>query len=147
MEDTLLTIIYFHNNTEHTTTKHKPVDLRDTNNMDLINEVNENMKKTITYAIKYKNLYLLEANDLLLVYSNIKLKIEFEREEIIKKNKKEKGNFQIPAIFIKYTKSSKLEIKICKNYKNILKVDTYYIIESDLVREVVDKGFNFYLKH
>ena len=119
MEDTLLTIIYFHNNTEHTTTKHKPVDLRDTNNMDLINEVNENMKKTITYAIKYKNLYLLEANDLLLVYSNIKLKIEFEREEIIKKNKKEKGNFQIPAIFIKYTKSSKLEIKICKNYKNI----------------------------
>ena len=75
------------------------------------------------------------------------MKIEFEREEIIKKNKKEKRNFQIPAIFIKYTKSSKLEIKICKNYKNILKVDTYYIIESDLVREVVDKGFNFYLKH
>ena len=53
MEDTLLTIINFHNNKEHTTTKHKPVDLGDTNNMDLINEANENMKKTITYAIKY----------------------------------------------------------------------------------------------
>ena len=65
MEDTLLTLINFHNNTEQTTTKYKPVDLRDKNNMDLINEINENMKKTITYAIKYKNLYLLEANDLL----------------------------------------------------------------------------------
>ena len=50
------------------------------------------------------------------------MKSEFEREEIIKKNKKEKGSFQIPALFIKYTKSSKLEIKICKNYKNILKL-------------------------
>ena len=60
LEDSLLTIIDFHNNTEHTTTKHKPIDIRDTSNISLINEVNENMKKTVNYAIKYKNLYLLE---------------------------------------------------------------------------------------
>ena len=84
----------YDNNTEHTPTKHKPVDLRDTPNMALINEVNENMKKTITAAIKYKNLYLLEAKNLLLVNSNIKLKFEFEREEIIKKIKKKKETLE-----------------------------------------------------
>ena len=147
LEDTLLTIINFHNNTEHTTTKHKPIYLRDTSNRDLINEVNNNMKNTIKYAIKYKNLYLLDANDLLLVNSNIKLKFDFKYEEIVKKNKKEIGAFIIPAIFIKYTKSLKLEIKICKKFKNILESYTYYIIESALVREVGEKGFNYYLNN
>ena len=147
MQDKLLTIINFNNNTEHTTTKHKPVDLRDTFNIQLINEVNQNMKNTLKYAIKYKNLYLLDANDLLLVNSNIKIKFNFKYEEIVIKNKKEKGAFKIPAIFIKYTKSLKLEIKVCKKFKNILEAETYYIIESDLVRKVVEKGFNYYLKN
>ena len=77
------------------------------------------MKNTLNYAIKYKNLYLLEANDLLLLNSIIKLKFDFKQEEIRKKNKKEKGTFKMPSIFVKYTKSLKLEIKVCKKYKNI----------------------------
>ena len=107
MEDTLLTILNFHNNTVHTSTKHKPIDLRDSTNIELINEVNGNMKKVISKSIKYKELYLLDPNDLLLINTNIKLNLDLKIVETIKKNKKETGSFRFPAIFLKYTKNNK----------------------------------------
>jgi hypothetical protein len=56
---------------------------------------------------------LLEEGDLLLKYKNITLK----GNEIIKLKNKIKGDYNIPAKFVKYTKNNKLKILISKNYK------------------------------
>lgn len=79
------------------------------------------MANTINNAIKYKNLYLLEQDDKLLISDNIKLKKEEEYLQIIRKNSKEYGSFIIPVTFVNYTKDKKLKIKVCKKYKKILK--------------------------
>ena len=71
LEDTLLTIINYHNNIEHSSTKFKPIDIKDTSDPDLIKKVNENISKALNYAIKCKNLYLLDKGEFLLVNSNI----------------------------------------------------------------------------
>ena len=75
------------------------------------------MANTINNAIKYKNLYLLEKDDELLISENIKLKEEKEYCQIIRKNKKEYGSFIIPATFVNYTKDKKIKIKVSKKYK------------------------------
>jgi len=73
--------------------------------------------------MKYKDLYLLEEGDLLLLNDNIKLKTTHNNNEVIKKNRKDYGNFAIPAKFISYTINNKSKIKICKKFKNILKLN------------------------
>ena len=141
-----MNVINFHNNNEHSSTKYKPIDLRDTHDKELIENVNKNMANTINNAIKYKNLYLLEQDDKLLISDNIKFKKEEEYLQIIRKNSKEYGSFIIPATFVNYTKDRKSKIKVCKKYKKILQKGLYYAIESELIRQVSEKGFNFYLK-
>ena len=59
------------------------------------------MKDVLNQAIKYKNLYLLNSNDYLLISNNIKTKFNLKFEEIIKNNKKEFGTFKI-IIFYKF---------------------------------------------
>ena len=63
----------------------------------------------------------------------------------MKYNKKFNGEFTIPAKFIMYNKDNLLRIKICKNYKNILKLNNEYLIEDYLVREVTSYGFNYFI--
>ena len=88
-------------------TNYKPIYLRDTRDKELIENVNQNMANTINKAIKYKNLYLLEQDDKLLISDDIKSKEEKEYCQIIRKNKKEYGSFIIPATFVNYTKDKK----------------------------------------
>ena len=84
LEDTLLNAINFHNNIKHSITGFKTVDLKEVENINLINQVNENIKKNISRVIKYKDLYLLEVGDLLLLNDNIKIKNSKNKKEIIK---------------------------------------------------------------
>ena len=82
------------------------------------------MANTINNAIKYKNLYLLEQDDKLLISDNIKLKKEEEYLQIIRKNSKEYGSFIIPVTFVNYTKDRKLKIKrFVKNIRKYCKKD------------------------
>ena len=146
LEDTLLTIINYHNNTEHYSTKYKPADIKDTRDPDLIKKVNENISKALNYAIKYKNLYLLEKGEYLLVNNNITTKKNKNNNiyEIFKKNKKLSGEYVIPALFISYTENYRLKINITKDYKNIVKKDRFYLIDSDMCRIVSEKGYNYF---
>jgi hypothetical protein len=83
---------------------------------------------------------LLEEGDLLLIYKNITLK----GNEIIKLKNKIKGDYNIPAKFVKYTKNNKLKILISKNYKNILSANKLYTIEYILCREVTEEDYNYF---
>jgi hypothetical protein len=83
---------------------------------------------------------LLEEGDLLLIYKNITLK----GNEIIKLKNKIKGDYNIPAKFVKYTKNNKLKILISKNYKNILSAYKLYTIEYILCREVTEEDYNYF---
>ena len=73
-------------------TNYKPVDLKDISDPDIIN----------------------------LVKSNMEIKINKKIMQIIKSNKKAKGDFTIPAIFVEFNKNNKLKIKIAINYKKLL---------------------------
>lgn len=135
LNEVLLNAINNHNNIVYSTTNYKPIDLK--NDLDIINLVKSNIENKITKSITQKQLNLIEEVDYLLVFNNI----SFKKDEIIKCNKKRKGEFTTPTRFIKYTKNNKLKIEIVINYKK----DDVYIIESNLCREVNEAGFNYYL--
>lgn len=84
LEEALLVAINEHNNKIHSTTLYRPKDVRDTTDLIIINKIKENMKKKIVKSLKSKNLYLLEKNDLILIYDNILLD---------EKSKKRKSKF------------------------------------------------------
>ena len=88
LEDVLLTIVNYHNNIEHSSTHFRPIDIKDTTDPKIIEIVNNNFSKTINYAIKYKNLYLLEKDEYLLINNNIKLNYKDNNIKEIVKNKK-----------------------------------------------------------
>jgi hypothetical protein len=52
IDDAILSAINYHNNSVHTTTKFKPVYLRDITDLKIINEVKANITKSILTAIK-----------------------------------------------------------------------------------------------
>ena len=113
LDDAILSAVNFHNNTVHSSTKYKPIFLRDITDINLINKVNENISQCITTALKYKNNYLLDKDDYILINDNIKILVK-DNKKYIKKNKiNMTGEFNIPAIFKKYTNNNDLEI-ICK---------------------------------
>ena len=102
-----MAIINHHNNTIHSSTKFKHIDLLNATDENIIKAVNENIEKNINYPIKYKDQYILENNDYLLVNNNISIKkFDDEYYTIITKNKKCNGDFTIPARFISYTKGT-----------------------------------------
>ena len=57
MDDILLKSINNHNNNMHISTNYKPIEIRDVDNIDIINIVNKNIEKNILHAIKYKNIF------------------------------------------------------------------------------------------
>ena len=85
LEDAVLSAVNYHNNTIHSTTKYKPFDLRDTSDLNIINKVNENIKKCIIAALKYKDTYLLDKNDYILINNNIKVITKTNKNYIKKK--------------------------------------------------------------
>ena len=148
LKDVLLTIVNYHNNIEHSSTHFRPIDIKDRTDPKIIEIVNNNISKTINYAIKYKNLYLLEKDEYLLIINNIKLNNNKDNniKEIVKNKKNISGEYIIPAQFVKYSDNYKLNnIKVSKNFKKILKNDSLYLIESDLCRIVSKKGYNYFM--
>ena len=119
LDDAILSAVNFHNNTVHSSTKYKPIFLRDTIDINLINKVNENISQCIKTAIKYKYNYLLDKDDYILVNNNIKVLIK-NNKKYIKKKFNIIGEFNIPAIFKKYTINNDLEIMCKKNMKIFL---------------------------
>jgi hypothetical protein len=87
----------------------------------------------------------LEPGAFILVTNNIKVINKNHIKEIILANKKKKLQFNILAIFIQYTDAYKLHIKVSKSYKNILINNGEYLIESPLIKEVIELGYNYYL--
>ena len=117
------------------------MDLKDISDPDIINLVKSIMEIKINKKIMQKNLNLIHEGEYLLIFNNISLK----NDEIIKSNKKAKGDFTIPAIFVEFNKNNKLKIKIAINYKKLLIKDQIYIIESNLCREINESGFKYFL--
>ena len=66
LENILIEAIFTHNNKIHSSTKYKPIDLKDIVDENIINNVLGNIKNKIDKAIKLKDLNLLEKNDYLL---------------------------------------------------------------------------------
>ena len=143
LEIAILDVLDFHNNTPHSSTKYTPMELKDTIDENLIEQVKANIKNTVGKKIMKNNENLLAKGDKLLIYNNIELNNKYQ---IIKKIIKKKGSFKIPAIFQNYTKNNLLNITVSKNYLNILEENENYIIKNDLVSLVGDDGFNYYLE-
>ena len=68
----------------------------------------------------------------------------YSKNNIIKRKKK--GNYSIPAVFHNYTKNNLLNVKISKNYSNILKVNKFYVIKNELVRLSDEDVYNYFLE-
>lgn len=144
IESSIVDAIEYHNYSKHSSTNFTPYELKDTDNVDLIQIVNENIKKNVGKKIVKNNELLLEMNDKLLIYNNIYLN-EKTNEIKILKNKK-LGKYCIPAIFNGYNNQNKLIIEVKKDFKNELKSNEIYTVEYNLVRLVCEEGFNYYLE-
>ena len=131
--------VEYHNNKIHSSTLYAPFQLKDTTDIDLINKVKENIKRTVGKKLEKNNEDVLEEGDKLLINNNIDI---YKSNQIIRKNKN-KGKFIIPAIFKNYCKNKLLNVTIVKDFKDILSANTDYLIKNDLVRIVDDDGFNY----
>ena len=138
----ILDAINYHNNTKHSSTLFTPLEIKDITDIDKINEVISNMKKTVGRKISKQNDMLLEKDDKLLINNNIGLRNK-KKEIYLLKNKK-KGNYKIPAVFLEY-KSGYLSIKVMKKYLDLLEANKDYLIKYEIVRLVNEEAYNFYL--
>ena len=143
METAILDALEYHNTTPHSSTKYSPFELKDTTDKKLIDQVIGNIKKTVGKKIKKNNEYLLDHGDKLLLNNNIEI---ISKNKLIKRKNNKKGTFSIPAIFQNYTKNNLLNVKVSKNYSNILKENEFYLIKNELVRLVDEDGYNYYLE-
>ena len=75
-----------------------------------------------------------------MINNNIKVINKKNKNYVQKKISNINGESTIPAVFIKYTKESDLEIITKKDFEDILELNT------NLVREVSEIGFNYFLK-
>ena len=70
LNEVLLNAIYTHNNSVHSTTNYKPVDLKDISDPDIINLVKSNMEIKINKKIMQKNLNLIHEGEYLFIVNN-----------------------------------------------------------------------------
>ena len=138
----ILDALHFHNYSKHSSTLFTPFELKDTNDIELINEAIKNMKKTVGSKINKRKGENLEINDKLLINDNIGVRNK-NNEIYLLKNKK-KGCYRIPALFVEY-KGIKLKIKIMKNLLHILEAKKDYLINCDMVRLANDVAYNYYI--
>ena len=143
METAILDALKYHNTTHHSSIKYSPFELKDTTDKKLIDQVIENIKKTVGKKIKKNNEYLLDHGDKLLLNNNIEI---ISKNKLIRRKNNKKDTFSIPAIFQNYTKNNLLNVKVSKNYSNILKENEFYLIKNELVRLVDEDGYNYYLE-
>ena len=133
--------IDFHNNRKLKSTGYKPIEIKDTTDENIINEVIENIIKSMKRKVKIDQKLL--KNTLLLICPNIELK---SNKYVLKKNKIKK-QFIIPAKLIKYINSNTLNIEIKIDFNLGLKLNKGDLINIDCncCRIIDEFGFNFYL--
>ncbi len=134
--------IDFHNNRILKSTGYKPVDLRNVEDKNIIDEVNKNIIKSMNRKVTKK--LKIPKNTLLLLTPDIEIRNNIY---ILKKHKSKKA-FVIPALFVKYLNSNNITVKVMVNYNNdiILKKGDIIKISNECCRIIDDFGFNFYLK-
>ena len=137
----LLDAIEFHNYNVHSSTKCKPIDLKDITDIEIIEKVKNNIKNTVGKKIFKNNLLLLEKGDKLLINNNITI----TKTSIILKNKNKKGIYNIPAVFLEYNKYNLLKVEFKKNYLNIIKENDIFNVNNNLIRLVNNDAFNYFL--
>ena len=142
LEICLVDAIEFHNNRVIKSTGYKPIDIKNTEDKNLIDSVNKNIINSMKRKINFKN--KIVKNTLLLISPDI----ENRNNIYILKSRKSKKVFTLPALFIKYINSNNITVKLMINYHNGFKLKKYEIltIACDACRIIDDFGFQFYLK-
>ena len=97
METGFLDALEYHNTNPHSSTKYSPLEIKDTTDPKLIEQVNENIKKTVGKKIQKNNKSLLDSGDKLLLNDNIEI---YSKNNIIKKKIKKKVITQFLLYFI-----------------------------------------------
>ena len=133
--------IDFHNNRKLKSTGYKPIEIKDTTDENIINEVIENIIKSMKRKVKHDRKLL--KNTLLLICPNIELK---SNKYVLKKYKIKK-QFIIPAKLIKYINSNTLNIEIKIDFNLGLKLNKgeFINIDCNCCRIIDEFGFNYYL--
>lgn len=146
IEEELFNITKIHNNKTHSTTNRIPRAIRDIEDKEEIEEINNSIKDNLLRKIKnydiveYNNFYVIDFNK---IYIN-------ENKILKKKSKIKKYNvlIKIPIIVLSEYNEDNTEyiIKIKKDYRN-LKEGSIYIISIDNLEEVDDKLWEELINH
>ena len=130
-----------YNNSIHNVTKYIPVNIKDTEDPELINEINLNIIKSMSRKLKSEP--NITENDPLLLIDNIKLS---NNNNINIRNKKAKKNFIIPCRYLAYYNSDLVKIIVDVNFKKILKKGLVYKCHYNLLTIVEDFAYTYYIK-
>ena len=137
IEDVLFEIIRIHNNKIHSTTKRIPKEIRDIEDADQINEIKDEIVKTLqkknknSDIINYDKFYVLNTKDIL-----IKDNMLIKAKKSNKKNKKEKNQNKIPInVICNLEKEDYYMIEIKKSSDNF-KEGELYESNIELLEEV-----------
>ena len=134
IEISLEEFIIYHNNNIHSSTKRKPIDIKD---LDEINEINLNIIKSMSRKLKEES--NIKENDLLLLSDNITV-----NNNIRIRYKNAKKNFVIPCRFKSFKNINLVTIIIDINYKNILKYGEEYECDHNLLNIVEEFAYSYY---
>ena len=145
LEDELFNITKIHNNKIHSTTKRVPKEIRDIDDVSEIQEINNEIIKTLSKKIR--NYDEIDSNKSYVIDFN---KVYINKDKILKKKgkyKKSKHLRKIPVkIICEYNKElSEYIIEIMKSCDNINKGESY-IICMDTLEEVDNNLWDEYLK-
>ena len=131
-----------HNNTKHSVTGFKPIDLRDTDNQEIIKTVNNNILKSLSKRIKSIDKNNIFKGCFILISTKI-----IKKGDVYKsKNTKGKHTYRIPSIFIKFINSSTVLLKSSIKYKNEFKKDEYIKCDINVINWVDEYVYNLFMK-
>ena len=94
--------------------------------------------------LKNKKNNLLVKGNYILIYNELKWD---RKNKVFKKNKnkREKGEYQIPGIVISYTKENLIKFKSSCNYVDLLIEGKDYLIESEIIREIDVDAYDYFV--
>lgn len=138
----MVNAIIFQNNRELNSTGYKPVYLRNTTDLNNINEVILNIIKSMKRKVD-KFSYCVE-NILLLVIDDIILK----GNRYILKKIKGKHNFVMPGVLLNYINNDTIKVKVSVDIKSsiIFKKDEIINLDINTSRIIDDFGYNYYME-
>ena len=138
IETNLDNFIIQYNNKLNSVTNRKPIEIKDLEDKEEIDEINLNIIKSM--ARELKNELNVKEDDLLLLIDNIVV----NKNTIKQKGKHRKNNYCIPCRFKSIINNNYVKIIVDVNYKNMLVDGTEYICEQILLIIVEDFAYNYY---